>query len=55
MKLVCYTDTEYKNNLMSDFNQVVHKTGMNIDCIEFGTFVVDTKTGAFGVVGSENI
>lgn len=49
MKIVCYTDTEYKNNLMSDFNQVVHKTGMNIDCIESGTFVVDTKTGAFGV------
>ncbi len=49
MKTRFYTDADYEKFLLGELTDVVQRDNMMIDVVENGTFVVNIKTGGFGV------
>jgi hypothetical protein len=49
MKVKFYTTEKYKKYLLRQVGRVVERHNMGVDVVDGGRFVVDVKTGAFGV------
>lgn len=49
MKCNFYTENDYKKHLLAQITKVECRHDMKIDAVENGTFVVDVKSGAFGL------
>ena len=49
MKSNFYTTDAYKKYLLRQVGRVVERHNMGVDVVDDGRFIVDVKTGAFGV------
>ena len=49
MKFSCYADNKYKKFLMQKIAKSYCRSDVGIDCVKNGSFVVDVRTGGYGV------
>lgn len=49
MKFSCYADSKYKKFLTRQISKSYCRSDVGIDCVKSGSFVVDVRTGGYGV------